>query len=193
MADVVTFVRATLKLSYRSQPVGLGNHRVEFPPCASPLQTMEYTREFMVVDGIDPSNIEFRLMARLRRQQVLRGAVEYLVLIGEAALRPALGGEALMAAQLRHITVTAKTSNVTVRIVPSAAVHSRMLGPFLLLEFPVATPIAHIELLRSAIFLEREDATPYVTAAARVKAVALDATESLRLIAERTKELDPGG
>ena len=49
---------------------------------------------------------------------------------------------------------------------------------------------SHVELLRSAIFLEREDTTPYVTAAARVETVALGATESLRLITERAKELE---
>ncbi|WP_433267985.1 helix-turn-helix domain-containing protein [Actinosynnema sp. CS-041913] len=156
------------------------------------LQTMDYSRAFMTVDGIDPRDVEPRLMARLRRQQVLRGDVEYVALIGEAALRTAVDGRKVMADQWRHVLRTAELPNVHVGVVPSAAMHPGMLGPFLLMEFPAAKPIAHVELQRSAVFLERGDATPYVTTAARVEAVALGATESLRLITARAGELEGG-
>jgi transcriptional regulator with XRE-family HTH domain len=154
------------------------------------LQTMDYTRAFMLIDGVDLRDIEPRLMARLRRQQVLRGEVEYVALIGEAALRVTVGGTKVMAEQWRHIARAAEASNVSVRVVPSAVVHPGMVGPFLLLEFRTAKPIALVELQRSAIFLERGDATPYVTTAARVEAVALDETESLRRITARAEELE---
>ncbi|MFD0203535.1 MULTISPECIES: helix-turn-helix domain-containing protein [Saccharothrix] len=154
------------------------------------LQTMDYTRAFMLVDGVEPRDIEPRLMARLRRQQVLRGDVEYVALIGEAALRTTVGGSKAMAEQWRQVARAAEASNVDVRVVPSDVVHPGMLGPFLLLEFKTATPIAHVEHQRSAMFLERGDATPYVTTAARVEAVTLGATESLRLITARAEELE---
>ncbi|RKT52380.1 helix-turn-helix domain-containing protein [Saccharothrix australiensis] len=157
------------------------------------LRTMHYARAFMAADGVDPRDVEPRLMARLRRQQVLRGGVEYVALLGEAALRTGVGGRRVMADQWRHVLETAELPNVRVGVVPSAAVHPGMVGPFLLLEFRVATPVAHVRLQRSAVFLERADATPYVTAAARVEAVALGPAESLRLIAARAEELSHDG
>lgn len=154
------------------------------------LQTMEYTRAFMIADGIDHQGIEMRLMARLRRQQVLRSGVEYVAMIGAAALQVPMGGNEVMADQLRSIVKAAEAPNIIVRVVPVEAVHSAMWGSFLLLEFRSAKPISLVELQRSALFLEREDAAPYIEAAQRIEAVALDATESLRLIVERAEELE---
>jgi transcriptional regulator with XRE-family HTH domain len=146
------------------------------------LQTVDYAQAWMRKDGVPSSAIEPRLMARLRRQQVLRGDIEYIALIGEAALASPVGGPHVMGSQLRDIIAAARRPTVSVRVVPTEAVHSGQLGAFLLLEFPVAPPIAHVELLRSAVFHERDDAKPYVEAATRVISVSLPETESLRAI-----------
>ncbi|MBB5956460.1 transcriptional regulator with XRE-family HTH domain [Saccharothrix tamanrassetensis] len=156
------------------------------------LRTVDYTRAFLTAGGVDPRDVEPRLMALLRRQQVLRGDVEYVALVGEAALHTAVGGRRVMAEQWRDVLRTAGLPNVRIGIVPSTAVHPGMTGPFLLVEFPVAEPIAHVGLQRSAVFLERGDVAPYVTTAARVAAVALGATESLRLVTARADELEGG-
>lgn len=148
------------------------------------LQTLDYARAFMLADGLDESEMEPRLLARLRRQQVLRGQVTYTALIGEAALHAHVGGPEVMAAQLRELATAAKRPNVTVRIVPNSAVHPGMVGPFGLLEFPIASPVTHVEMLRSGVFLEHGDAKPYLEAADRIAAVAMTATESRRLISQ---------
>jgi hypothetical protein len=64
------------------------------------LQTMDYSRAWMLADGIDPASIELRLTARLRRQHILTGDVKYVAFIGESALRTPVGGGASSAKQL---------------------------------------------------------------------------------------------
>jgi transcriptional regulator with XRE-family HTH domain len=154
------------------------------------LQTMSYMKAFMRQDGIAPDQAEARAMARLRRQQVLRGKVEYVAFIGEFALGVPVGGPAVMTEQLREVVIVAQRPNVTVRVVPNDAVHSGLLGQWLLLEFAVARPIAHIEQLRSALFLEGEDAEPYVEAVTRLHAVSMTETESLRVIGEMAEAME---
>ncbi|CCH27922.1 helix-turn-helix transcriptional regulator [Actinosynnema sp. NPDC047251] len=165
---------------------------VDWEPLLVPdlVQTMEYTRAFLTGDGVDARDVEVRLMARLRRQQVLGGGVEYVALVGEAALRTAVGGRRVMADQWRHVLRATEIPGVRFGIVPSAAVHPGLIGPFRLLEFPSATPVAHVELRRSAVFLERAEATPYVTAATRVEAVTLGLGDSFRLVSARITELE---
>ncbi len=153
------------------------------------LQTVDYARAFLSADGIGSRDVEVRLTARLRRRHVLDRDVGYVALIGEAALRTVVGGVRVMTDQWRHVLRMAGQPNVRIGIVPSGALHPGLHGPFLLLEFPLARPVAHVGLRRSAVFLERGDATPYVLAADRIEAAALDTAASLRLITARTLEL----
>jgi hypothetical protein len=144
------------------------------------LQTMEYTRAFMLGDGIAADQVEMRLMARLRRQQVLkRAGLEFFGVIGEAALRSGVGGPDVMYAQLKHIREVSKERSVSVRVVPSdSPAHPGMVGGFMLLEFPTARPVVHVELARTAVFLDEAPMTgPYQDAFERLDAVALSARE----------------
>ncbi|WP_165939666.1 helix-turn-helix domain-containing protein [Saccharopolyspora aridisoli] len=156
------------------------------------LQTMEYTRAFMLGDGIALDQVEMRLMARLRRQQVLkRAGLEFLGVIGEAALRSGVGGPDVMYAQLKHIRERSKERSVSVRVVPSdSPAHPGMVGGFMLLEFPTARPVVHVELARTAVFLDEAPMTgPYQEAFERLDAVALSARESQQLISGLMREL----
>jgi hypothetical protein len=144
------------------------------------LQTMEYTRAFMLGDGIAADQVEMRLMARLRRQQVLkRAGLEFFGVIGEAALRSGVGGPDVMYAQLKHIREGSEERGVSVRVVPSdSPAHPGMVGGFMLLEFPTARPVVHVELARTAVFLDEAPMTgPYQDAFERLDAVALSARE----------------
>ncbi|MGH3864063.1 helix-turn-helix domain-containing protein [Actinokineospora sp.] len=157
------------------------------------LQTMDYSRAYMLSDGIDPSDVEVRLMARLRRQQVLSGPVQYTAIIGEAALRTPFGGRAVMADQLRSVVRIADAQNVTIHVVPECIPHAGLIGAFMVIRFPVARPVAHVELLRTAMFLDRDEATPYGDAVARLRAVSMGATESTQLIATVAEEMRADG
>lgn len=154
------------------------------------LQTMAYTRAFMLADGISPEQVEMRLTARLRRQQVLRKpGVEYLALIGEPALRADVGGPEVMLEQLSALQQ--HTEQTCIRVVPTnSQAHPGMVGGFFLLEFPSARPVVLVEMARSAIFLDETPMTgPYSEALQRIDAVALNARESQQLIEEIITEL----
>ncbi|MDA3625054.1 helix-turn-helix transcriptional regulator [Saccharopolyspora sp. WRP15-2] len=156
------------------------------------LQTLEYSRSFMLADGITPSQAELRLTARLRRQQVLRrSGIEYVGLISEAALRAVVGGPEVMLEQLRHLREVAKLKAVSVRVVPTrSCAHPGMVGGFQLMEFPSARPVVHVELARTAVFLDEAPITgPYREALERIDSVALNARESQHLMEDIVREL----
>ncbi|GAA3878194.1 helix-turn-helix transcriptional regulator [Saccharothrix violaceirubra] len=154
------------------------------------LQTFRYTEAFMAADGIPADEIEARAVARLRRQEVLKSRVRYTAYIGEFALGVPVGGPAVMAQQLRELIIAGQRPNVTIRVVPSDAVHSGLLGQWLLLEFPHARPVAHVEQLRSALFLAGPDAQPYADAAARLVDVSMNATDSVRIIEQMAETME---
>lgn len=156
------------------------------------LQTMEYSRAFMLADGVALDQVELRLTARLRRQQVLRRAgIEYVGLIGEAALRSCVGSADVMHEQLCHLRDIAKLESVAVRVIPTrSAAHPGMVGGFQLMEFSSARPVVHVELARTAVFLDDAPMTgSYREALAGIDSVALDARESQHLIADIVREL----
>jgi len=148
------------------------------------LQTMDYARAWMLATGTSPAGVELRLTARLRRQQILGTGLEYAAYLGEAALKTSVGDAATTARQLATIREIGKRRNVSIRVVPSGAgPHGGQLGSFIALEFPSAPPVVVVELLRSSVFMDDERQTaPYLETLSRLARIALDETESARLI-----------
>ncbi|WP_216213304.1 helix-turn-helix domain-containing protein [Amycolatopsis aidingensis] len=149
------------------------------------LQTMDYSRAWLLSVGADPATVELLLTARLRRQQILHGDVRYVAFVGESALRTPVGDAATSARQLATLREVGKRRNVSIRVVPSAAgPHRGQLGSFLAMEFASAPPVVLVELLRSSVFMDEDKQTgPYLATAAHLAGVALGETESARLIA----------
>lgn len=150
------------------------------------LQEMEYSRGIMKADRMPTREIEIQLTARLRRQQVLqREDLEYVALIGEAALHQEIAPPAVMERQMRRLIAEAQRPNIDVRVVPAATrPHPGLTGAFLLLEFPTGDPVVHLEAWRTAVFIsERAVVRDYPMAVDQMLGVALGATESVGLIA----------
>lgn len=181
----VTKESATLA-DYESQAIAL----VDWAPLLIPgyLQTMDYAHAFMELYGINPNDIGLRLSARMQRQRVVAGT-PYTAYLGEPALRTIVGDKRIMAAQLAALLVR---EDNTVRVVPdTATAHLGQLGAFLLLRFPVAPTVVHVELLRSGVFLDDVKLTaPYEEAVNQVAGVALGETESASLIGAIRGELE---
>jgi hypothetical protein len=155
------------------------------------LQTMDYARAFMQVYQLPREVIESRLIARLRRQQTMwRPDVEYTAFLGEAALLAEVGGPAVMGAQLHALLETERRPNIELRIVPMRTkAHLGQIGGFLLLEFPQASEVVHVELAASGTFHDEPPLTDsYVRAVAQLNEVAASATESTRRIEELAAE-----
>jgi transcriptional regulator with XRE-family HTH domain len=156
------------------------------------LQTMEYTRAFMLGDEIPDSAVGSRLMARQRRQEQILSRAQFVAYIDEFVLHRRIGGPRVFARQLRHLIEMANEDAVTLRIVPGTTDrHPGLAGPFLLLEYPTATPIVHVELRRSGVFLTgREDTDPYLAAVTQLASISLDQGQSLQLLSEVAGEIE---
>ncbi|MPZ81738.1 MAG: helix-turn-helix domain-containing protein [Actinophytocola sp.] len=152
------------------------------------LQTGDYARSIMG----DRPTADTRVAMRLGRRDVLtrRNPAEFTALIGEAALRQPIAEPDVMAAQLDHLLKTAELPNVTIQVMPAnTRWHPGLLGPFVVLTFPKAKPIVHVEHHRSSAFIfDDDDVQAYFEAIDRIHQVTLSPEESLGLIAKVIKE-----
>lgn len=142
------------------------------------LQTREYAVAYMRSDGIEPDAIEARWEARLRRQSRLP-KIDYTAFLHENVFRVAFGGAKAYKAQLEHLH-GAYDRGLGVRIVRE--LDAAMEASWMLIEFPQATPIVHVELMRSGLFLYDEEVAPYETARARIAGKAMTSLESRNVI-----------
>jgi hypothetical protein len=104
------------------------------------LQTEAYIRALMLTgrSSDPPHEIDRRVRLRLTRQGRLteRRPLEFAAVIDESVVRRVVGGEEVMAEQLRHLIEMAQLPNVTLQIVPFASGgHAFLGGPVALLEF----------------------------------------------------------
>ncbi|WP_286901049.1 helix-turn-helix transcriptional regulator [Thermocrispum sp.] len=164
----------------------------EWAPLLIPglLQTMDYARSAIGFDpNLDTADIEARLTVRVRRQQILKGDVEYRVFLGLTALKATVGSREILARQLAALLNIGQQDNITLRVVlPEADARGALLGPFSVLEFDEWQPVVDVENLRGTVFLDTEEHTGiYLGVLSQLNAVALGETESMRLI-ERLKE-----
>lgn len=198
LADLVTMVRTLSETSWWEGATGLTQESAtlaryestaskitSWAPLLPPglLQTEDFSRGFMLDDGIDPSDIKARVEARLKRQERLRkGSFKYLALIGEPAL---IGNDATHRDQLSALIAASERSNVTVRVVPTRLIPRQgRRGAFLVLQSPTET-VVHVELARTGAFLDEEPfITPYLRSVSRLSEVALGETESRRWITD---------
>jgi transcriptional regulator with XRE-family HTH domain len=136
------------------------------------LQTKEYTVAVMYDWGVPETDVNPRLGARLRRQELLsRGEVDYTAYLGVSALRNQLCGPDDFARQLRHLLRLSRKDGVTVRVVDAPT--SFALGSWYLMNFEHTGSVVHIEHLGSSTFLFDEETQPYSEAQVRLDAVAL--------------------
>jgi transcriptional regulator with XRE-family HTH domain len=154
------------------------------------LQTGDYARAVM---GASPS-AGTRVAMRLGRRDILtrRNPVQLTAVMSEGALRQPIAEPDMMADQLDHLVDTAERSNVTVQVIPSrTGWHAGLAGPFVLLEFPKAKPIVHLEHHRASVFLfDDDDVTIYVDVARTICCeLAMTPDESLEFIRQTREEI----
>lgn len=175
---------------------GMAARITDWAPLLIPglLQTPDYSRAWLLGTGDNPAGIDCRIAMRAKRQQILRTSLTYVAYLGEAALRTLVGDAATMARQLAALREVGGRDNVSIRVVPSAAgPHAGQLLTFLALEFPSAPPVVVVELLRSSIFMDEQRQTePYLATLSRLADVAMNETESARLITQFQVRLKEG-
>jgi transcriptional regulator with XRE-family HTH domain len=150
------------------------------------LQTPDYARALLRSAELPEYAIESMVAMRVGRQTTLTkpGAPEYVAVIDEAALRRPVGGAATMADQLSHLLKQATRTNITIQAVPfSLGAHTGLDGAFLVLAFPKASTVVHLENKRGGVFLDQpNDVHPYVEALSTLQKVALSPDETIGFI-----------
>ncbi|QIS20485.1 helix-turn-helix domain-containing protein [Nocardia terpenica] len=167
------------------------------------LQIPEYRREgeWTMHPQATPEEVERRIDIATRRQHRLQDDdFEYSVFLSEAVLNHQIGGPAVMARQLRHLTELAQLPNISIRVIPnSVGSHVGLhVGSFVMFEFPALAatrapepPVVYVEGYTGDLYLERDsEITPYRNALAELDRVALDVGESTRLIADKAREYE---
>lgn len=157
------------------------------------LQTPDYCHALLSSWNTPPDRIEKVVQARMARRQVLTRyrPLDYHVLVGEGALRSGVGGEQVMAEQLRHLREASARRNVRLQILPGrAGAHAGLFGNFALLDFSVLPPIVFVELFQANAYLyDADQVAGYRTAAKNMAALAMDERESSEFVGEVIAEL----
>ena len=129
------------------------------------LQTAEYAAAVMDVHDVGAEKAQRFVSSRALRQQVLDrpDPPTLSFIVDESVLLRAIGGRAVMRAQLEHLLEVAKRPNVAIRIIPlSLGEHVGLRGPFVLLRFSGTNDpdVVYIEQRRGdAIFQDEVEVT----------------------------------
>ena len=161
------------------------------------LQTEDYARA--VIAGVmwtaSPEEVEQRVLARIDRQALFQRADPPRVwaVVDEAALHRAVGGSAVMQAQLRHLAEAATRPYITLQVIGfKVGAHPGMPGSFILLDFPdPADPaVVYIDSMAGDLFLEADaDIRRYRSITDSLRALALAPADSLRLLSDLADRL----
>lgn len=164
------------------------------------VQTEEYARAIIraIAPKMDPAILEERVMARLRRQELLDQASppHYRLLLDEVALRRPVGGPALMAAQIAKILEFSAAGKVRMQLIPFAVgAYSVSDISFTLLEFtePVLPPVVFVEGMLGGQYYERQgDVARYRESIENIRDSALSPRDSEHYLLEMQKTYAAG-
>lgn len=170
---------------YEAEAIRLTDWSVNVVPGL--LQTYDYAVGLMRSGDADPSDIEMRWMARLRRQQIL-GTVDYAAFIGEAALRTPFGGTEALRGQLQHL-IEARRRGIRVRVLREHRPNVLVTHSWLMLEFANTSPVIYVEAKYGSLYLHDEVAETYESLLAMLDREALSASASLALLRETLEEM----
>jgi DNA-binding XRE family transcriptional regulator len=167
------------------------------------LQTAEYRRagEWTMRPQTATEDVERRVELSTRRQERLQDENFTLdVVLSEAVFHHQVGGPAVMARQLKHLTEVGQLPNVSIRVIEhSIGSHAGLhVGSFVLFEFPIlpatrliAPPVVYVEGFTGDLYLERDsEIEPYRNALAELERVALDRGKSRSLMVHIAREYE---
>jgi transcriptional regulator with XRE-family HTH domain len=177
---------------------------VEVAPLLIPglLQTSDYIRAIMTAGGVPTGEIASRITSRIGRREIITNTqpADLLVLLGQGALNQGVGGNAVMADQIRHVKEMAKRPNISVRIVPDhRGWHPGLEGAFTLIESDraaarVKSTIVFVGNRRSVLMLHEDgDVDAYKRAIDWVARIALSPEASFAFIADVVNGLENKG
>ena len=153
------------------------------------LQIPDYARAVEQITQPEATGVQVdeRIEIRMNRQQTLdRPDFHLWVVLGEAALRHAIGGPEVMRRQLEHLQEQQARANVDLQVLPLASSAHAMSGSaFVLLGFPALgdRDVVYVDNLLGTLYFEQEDEVArYRYAFDRLRAAALPLDESQALV-----------
>ncbi len=155
------------------------------------LQTDDYARAIAAVEPrytTDQQLQDVVAAQAVRRQVVLTSGRRLSVILGEGALRQAVGGPGVMAGQISHLVrLIDDFPSLVIQVLPfSVGAHAAAGSASLaILRFPDAPSlgVVYLEALSGGVYLEsQEDVARYIRAFALLRAAALSAADSMRLL-----------
>lgn len=167
------------------------------------LQTRPYARILAHTAHPDEgeSMLDGRLELRARRQRRIthnRRPPQLNMLVAETVLRRRIGGDKIMADQLKHLADTSTLDNVTLRVLPFSAgmPTGDQIGAFVVIDFeldgrgqPAAPTTVYCEGYSSDMYSEKPDVVErYLTAYRDLQRAALDEGSSRKLVRDIAKE-----
>jgi transcriptional regulator with XRE-family HTH domain len=138
---------------------------------------------------LDPSSLEGRIEARIRRQALLARADAPLfhAIVDEGALRRVIGGRVVMRAQLARITEVVSLPNVTFQVIPfEAGAHPGLDSNFVILENArsAVNDVVYVEGAVGNIYVETDaELERYKRIFSRLQSIALDSEGSVAMVA----------
>ncbi|GLP69788.1 MULTISPECIES: helix-turn-helix transcriptional regulator [unclassified Streptomyces] len=160
------------------------------------LQTEDYARSVIATARPNqPHETDQLVRFRKERQALLTrqpDPLELWVVMEESALLRPVGGNAVMADQLRHLAELTAMPNVTLQIMPTAkGAHAALGGPFSLLEFEPHTPtVVYVESAAGNVYLEKErDVRTFIQTFDLLRAAAPDPHETPARLEQLTREI----
>jgi transcriptional regulator with XRE-family HTH domain len=155
------------------------------------LQTPEYVREMsnVLVDEVSAETVNDLVDVKLLRQGRLasKSPLPLSVILDEAVLHRAVGGPAVMGAQLDRMVDATRIHSVTIQVIPyKAGAHPAMDSTFTILDFANPVPsVVYVEGLVGHIYMERpQDVARYEYVFDQLKTLALGPQDSAELIAK---------
>lgn len=170
-------------------------------------QTDEYARAIISAEhpDEDTAEIDRRVKLRIARQAILRRSIDpplLDVVISETILQRAVGGTAVMAAQLDQLAEVSGLPNVTLRVVPfSVRYHPGMAaGAFTILRFPLngggqesEPTTVYADGFTGALYLDKPgEVAKYQAAFSQIWEASLDKSTSGDLIRKTAEEMRDG-
>jgi transcriptional regulator with XRE-family HTH domain len=155
------------------------------------LQTEDYAREIITATWpLEFTDVEIqrRVELRMRRQDVIREdpPLRLWAILDEATLHREVGGPAVMRAQLEYLDHIARSSEITIQVIPFAAGgHVAMAGAFSVFSFSGDPDVVSVATVSGTLYLDRKaDISAAALRFDHLRSTAHTAVDSVKLINE---------
>ncbi|MDS1271337.1 helix-turn-helix transcriptional regulator [Lipingzhangella sp. LS1_29] len=156
-------------------------------------QTPDYARHILQYgpQEISTEEVERRLELRMARQEILDQAdrPRLLTIMDEGALGRAVGGRAVMHAQIDHLLQLSRQARTSIQVVPyTAGAHPGASGSFTLIDC-AGTRVVYVDTMAGQLYLERSpEVTTCSHAFEQLLGFALNPNDSADLMRQYLKE-----